>query len=95
MTGLLAVTIELSGEGIFFSALALAAVTALISTLAGAMMADVKSAENHKRGREVGIGEGEAETRAEAVAHGAAEYVLVNPTTGETEFRWKGWGPKA
>lgn len=26
----------------------------------------------------------------EAIGAGAAEHVLVNPATGQTEFRWKG-----
>jgi hypothetical protein len=30
-----------------------------------------------------------AEIRAEAIKAGAAEYVIVDPATGRTEFRWK------
>ena len=28
--------------------------------------------------------------RMKVVRHGAAEYVITNPETGATEFRWKG-----
>lgn len=27
--------------------------------------------------------------KQEAIKHGAAEYVIVDPSTGKTEFKWK------
>lgn len=37
-------------------------------------------------------GDKPGQIRQEAIDHGVAEYVLIDPKTGETEFRWKGAG---
>lgn len=50
---------------------------------------DAERRQDFEKGRKAGMCEECDRMRREAITAGVAEYVIVDPLTGRTEFRWK------